>query len=401
MAVITSSVLRNVSPNVLRMRVMFFFAGGHYGAFYTARDYLTAAAERSLDCLVATGERGSVWSVAKELGLPVRVLPIYGHSYDLRRMIQLVRGIRLARPDVIHSHLAFPSSVMVGLAAAVTGTPWVDHAGMEFVVWHRTRSIARYQRWALRFVSTRRGLTVAMSDRVKATLVAAGVPADRIRVVHHGVDADAIQRAKDYVLPPELDEAIAGRRVIACVGHLSRDKRQVDLIDAFAKVLGDFPEALLLLIGSDHMTYYAPGYERLLRQRVSDKGVNRGVHFAGHLQRELVWAALHRCVALAHPSEKEGFGIAVPEAMAASIPVVVSDTGALPEIVREGTDGFVVPVGGIEEMAESIAWILDNADAAAAMGDAARERARAQFSLAESIDRVFSVYETLSRETGK
>lgn len=374
---------------------MFVLAGGHYGAYYTGHDYLRAAAERGIEAVVVTADDGTIAQTARGCGFPVQVLPVHGHSYDIGKIWGLARSMRKHAPDVVHTHLAFPSSAIVHLAGALARVPVLDHAGMEFVVWHSNRLVGLYQRMLLRLTSRFRGMTVAMSHRVKETLVTAGVGPDRIRVIHHGVDSDAISQAT--VVPKEVDELIDGRLPVACVGHLSIDKRQIDAIEAFERVIDKCPEASLLLIGSDRMTHYEPGYAAVLQDRVKDLGLERHVFFLGHIARESVWAVLKRCIAFVHPSANEGFGIAVPEAMAAGIPVVVSRTGALPEIVRDSVDGYVVPVGDVSDIADKLSIVLSDPERARAMGRAAQERVREHFDIRKSQDAVFDAMYSLAR----
>ncbi len=88
----------------------------------------------------------------------------------------------------------------------------------------------------------------------------------------------------------------------------------------------------------------------------------------------------------------EGFGLTALEAMAAAVPVVASDAGALPEVVEDGRTGLVVPAGQVEPLAEAVARLGSDASLRARMGEAGLVRARERFSLAGMVERTLEVY---------
>src|SRR5262249_35528083 len=79
------------------------------------------------------------------------------------------------------------------------------------------------------------------------------------------------------------------------------------------------------------------------------------------------------------PSELESFGLVALEAMACEVPVVATNVGGLPEVVRDGTDGFLCELGDVESMAAACLRVLENPTLRSEMGKVARERARAEF----------------------
>jgi L-malate glycosyltransferase len=91
------------------------------------------------------------------------------------------------------------------------------------------------------------------------------------------------------------------------------------------------------------------------------------------------------------PSELESFGLSALEAMAAAVPVVGSDAGGLPEVVKHTESGFLLPVGDVEGMAARTLEILKDDERRREMGKAGRQRAKSLF----SADRVVSKYESM------
>ncbi len=118
-----------------------------------------------------------------------------------------------------------------------------------------------------------------------------------------------------------------------------------------------------------------------IEAEVRARGLGGDVEFLGE-QLDVV-ATLRRAHVFLLPSETESFGLAALEALACGVPVVASRAGGLPEVIREGEEGFLLPVGDVDAMAAAVGRILDDAalhrrmSAAARAGAVARVRARA------------------------
>jgi len=95
------------------------------------------------------------------------------------------------------------------------------------------------------------------------------------------------------------------------------------------------------------------------------------------------------------PSETESFGLGALEAMACGVPVVASNVGGLPEVVRDGETGFLASVGNIEDMAKHVRDLLTDPDLHARMSRAARSRAEEHFQLEPAVDRYQAAYRRL------
>lgn len=212
-----------------------------------------------------------------------------------------------------------------------------------------------------------------------------GYPADRLRVVPLGVDV-----ARLAAPPPaaQLDRLrrewrLTGRRVLLYVGRVAGNKRVDLLIEALAWLHTQHPDLHLLVAGD---TDSLPAYRDLaaqLRQQAAALGVAGRVTFTGRV--EDVWPCYHLADVFATASLHEGFGVPLVEAMAAGVPVVASESGALPWVLglpgEAGAAGLVFPAGDVAALAHSIAQLLDDDGLRERL--IARGRARAEtFSLA-------------------
>ena len=207
---------------------------------------------------------------------------------------------------------------------------------------------------------TQRVLVVADPGRRMLERLAPGIS---VRTLHNAVDVDAFQPAQPERETPR----------VAYVGTLSRRKGLADLLDALDLLEGAGYE--LLVAGGGHEVGQAEADE--LRDRAARS--DRPVRLLGSLDASGVRSLLADSQVFVLPSHWEGQPIAILEAMAAGLPVVVSSVGANPDVVRDGLDGFVVPSHDAPALAEALRRLIADPDLRKRMGASARERAEASY----------------------
>jgi len=222
-------------------------------------------------------------------------------------------------------------------------------------------------------------------DAKKWLMETARVPESRITVIPHGVDPDeyplrdrAIQSAarKSLDLPPAA-------LVAAFVGRLDVPKNAGWMID-LAKAS---PKVTILMAGD------GPEMPEL-RRVVERECLSRVVRLLGECDPIPVYQAAD---ALLSPSEREGFGLVCAEAMCMGVPVLRTRTGGAAEMIVEGLTGRTTPVDR-HEFVEAAIEFLEDLPALQRMGTAAAEHIRANFTLAQQIERTIGMYRKL---TGK
>ena len=154
-------------------------------------------------------------------------------------------------------------------------------------------------------------------------------------------------------------------KVVLFVAKLTRQKRPMDLVAAFMRLKHDHPDAVLLFAGSGEE-------ESSLREAIERSGINaRIMGFINQVAIPAIYAASDIFVL---PAEAESWGLVVNEAMAAGLPVVVSDSvGAAPDLVDGKDTGIVYPVGDIEKLVEAIDALLSSPVMIHRMGGNARK----------------------------
>ena len=163
---------------------------------------------------------------------------------------------------------------------------------------------------------------------------------------------------------------------ILYAGVLTPQKGVHHLIGAFAAIAAEFPEARLTLVGRAQNEIYTAE----LKRQVVGAGLSDRVCFAAPLPQANLAVWMKNAAVLVLPSISEGLGRVIIEAMAAATPVIASDVGGIPEIVKEGDNGFLVPPGDERGLAEKLRWILKNPHEARRMGRRARVFAQQFFS---------------------
>jgi len=211
---------------------------------------------------------------------------------------------------------------------------------------------------------------VAVSQFVRASVIASGLPGEQVEVVYDGVE-----------LPEPAGPRIPSRR-LGCVGYLLAEKGQELLIRALPLVLARYPDASLMLAGD------GPCRARLERL-AAELGIAPAVEFAGHVEDV---AAVYRSLdVFLFPSLAEPLGSALLTAMAYGLPVVARPTGAVPEVIEDGGNGLFA---GEEPgaFAGVVLRVLDDAELAARLGAAARLSVEQRFSADAMIQGTLQVY---------
>jgi len=283
------------------------------------------------------------------------------------------RTYRAARGrDVMHLQTALlPTlplvrALAVCAAARLAGAAAICHVHSAQVNTGRAEAMAaaRRARWLLRGLRLVSDRILTVSDHGTAAMREL-VPGVAVATVHNAVDVGAFERAT-----PETEPASA-----SYVGTLTRRKGLIDL-SAALDLLVERGTALPLAVvgGSNEVGEEEAGEVRSAVER------GRGdVTFLGSLPPAGVRAQLATSSLFILPSHEEGQPIAILEAMAAGLPVVVTTIGANPDVVRDGVDGFLVPPRDPAALADAVGRLVGDPVLRARMGASARQRAHQHF----------------------
>ncbi len=348
-------------------------AAGHEVAVLTT-DALTrssrlAAGERLEDGLTVTRVRNASQWVRGHLNLSTP----WGFRRAARRIVES-HGI-----DVVHCHelRTVENLAVLGLDRR-RGTPVMvlsPHGTTPYAIGRRRFKRgwdALFARWALPRFDRVIALTPAEAEDVQTLWRSCRVALapDRVSVVPNGVDHEALG-----VLPPRATAAerwqLGAGPVVLFIGRLASRKGLRLLVEAFARAASSRPDARLLIAGPDE------GEGDALRAAVARAGMSSQVVMPGMVSDEDRRLAFAAADVFALPAVGEGFSLAVLEAMAAGLPVVLSPHCQFPEVDSAGS-GITVPLAA-EAWAQALGALLDSPTRRAAMGQSARELVREKY----------------------
>lgn len=283
------------------------------------------------------------------------------------------------KPDILHAHYA----TSYGLLGALSGChPFVISSwGMDILGFPES---SIFHQKLLRWNLSRADAICATSNQLKE-VTKHYLPNGKIPVVTpFGVDLQGF-------LPDRVKKK--GILTVGIVKSLEPKYGVEYLIRAFARVHEKFHSIRLLIVGD--------GYLRgELQQLVSELKLSEKTEFAGRVSHKEVPKWFNQIDVFVNPSihESETFGVAVLEASAMEIPVIVSRIGGLPEVVQDGETGFLVPPENVNALAEKIELLASDENLRRRMGKAGREFVRKNYDWTENAKIMERLYDSLVKK---
>ena len=160
-----------------------------------------------------------------------------------------------------------------------------------------------------------------------------------------------------------------GRIQLLCVAHIRPLKGQQTLVEALDRLHNQSVE--LALVGGTKDEHY----ELELRNLIGELGLGKQIRLVGRLEGDDLAHAYAEADIFVLPSLYEAYGIVIQEAMSFGLPVVASDVGGIPEQVRDGVEGFLVPPGDPSALTEALHRLIEDPELRARMGKQGHQRA--------------------------
>jgi glycosyltransferase involved in cell wall biosynthesis len=357
-----------------------FFSGAERALLLTLRSLAGSQYEPHL----LVGTDGQLAAEVRALGIPCDVVPLMplDRSKPLSSSLSVARVIAAAfriRPSIIHAN-DMPSYQPGGYAARLLGVPSVTHL--------RFPARAEGYRWFFR-PGFSRAIFISEWFRSTALEEAPDLFQGRSTVLYDAVEIprawpmqERARRREELGLPND-------RPVVAITGQVSEVKGIWEYVEAADKLRGK--DAIFAVLGDDLRSQGT--VRREMEATVNARGLTERFRFLGF--RENAPELIQAFDIVAAPSRIEPFGLASLEAMAVARPVVASRVGGIPEVVRDGLDGLLVPPEDPASLATAIARLLDNPDERRAMGLQGRQRAIETFGIQVHGEALGRVYESI------
>jgi glycosyltransferase involved in cell wall biosynthesis len=258
------------------------------------------------------------------------------HGIYLLEASYLAEQLLRLEVSLLHDHIAMNSATVAMLASTLSGVPFsMTVHGLELL---------SADHWGLGPKIAASAMTVCISGFGKGQCMLFAPPEhwDKLRVVRCGLDAGFLE----HPTPPPVE---APRLV--CVGRLSPEKGQVVLVQAAALLRDRGVEVEVVLVGDGPSR---GDVERAAREL----GLSGAIRLEGWQSSDEVRRSILRSRALVLPSFTEGIPVVLMEAMALRRPVIATCVGGIPELVRAGESGWLVPPGSAEDLAEAVGEAL-------------------------------------------
>jgi len=318
----------------------------------------------------------------------VLTYPLFEYPpYDLVLATKMAEVISRFDLDILHVHYAIPHSISAYLAKMMLTdrvVPFVTTLhGTDITLVGNDRSYLPITRFGIE----QSDAVTAVSDYLKRRTIQEFQIEREVEVVPNFVDCDVYGPAVDRSLRKKF--AADDEAVLTHISNFRPVKRVEDVIAIFALVR-EKTKARLLMVGDGPER---PKAEWLANQR----GIANDVVFVGKQNDMSQFLAMSDVLLL--PSELESFGLVALEAMACEVPVIATRIGGIPEVVRDGIDGFLYSVGDIKAMANGCLSILTQPELRQQMGEAARDHATREFCASKIVLRYEDLYHRTIEKT--
>ena len=305
-------------------------------------------------------------------------------KHDRPRIIwELARLMRRHRIDILHA-AAYHPSLFGRLAAILAGVPIRVHHE-HLLVSRRRIHRALINKMLGYFTQSHITVSEALRHQVIDWY---GLNPNKVEVIYNAVRADFFPSASHRAVSRNNLGLSQNTKVIGMVSRLNVVKGYNYLFAAVGQLRDTFPIRVLIVGFGPH--------EAEIRRQSEDYGVGSLVEFLG--MRRDIPELLSAMDIFVLPSNLEGFSVSLIEAMAAGLPVVVSDIPGNLEAVEPNVSGLVFPSGNVEALKENLVLLLENPMLARKLGDTARDRASSHFTVEQYGSRIRNLYDRLVRE---
>lgn len=321
-------------------------------------------------------EDSEISRYASDIAQRTYTIPMRGDA-DIALIWRLRNIIRKEQPDIVHLHSRRGADFLGSIAARLANT--------KVVLTRRVDNPESSLQVRLKY-----GLcdkVICISEGIKAVLTKEGVPAGKIVCVPSAVDTEKYNEACDDQWFRREFGLSRDYRVIGMIAQFIKRKGHRYLLQAIPNILSEYPDVKFMLLGKGPL-------EDDIRAEATSAGILSSICFAGF--RNDLERILPCLYAIVHPAEMEGLGVSLLQAAACRIPMVGTNVGGIPEIIRNKINGYLIPPRSSQAITDAVITLLQDPDRARLMGQAGREHVEAKFSVAAMVEGNLEVYRSLT-----
>ena len=365
-----------VSDPSTPIRVAHIEMGSHlYGGAQQVLYLLEAFSSSDVTSMLICPVGSAIGKAARERGVAVEEV---GYRGDLDWVVlpKIKRLLRQRSIDLVHVHSRRGADLWGGLAARQVGLPCVI-----------SRRVDHHQaRWWAGLKYAMCDHVIAISEGIRAVLLADGVSAEKVSCVRSAVDFERFQTVSDSVgvkarfgLP---DDSV----VVGMAAQLIPRKGHDVLLEAVSALKDRWPQLRVLIMGKGPLA-------TSVAQQIEAMDLEEQVRCVGFLTD--IETVLPHLAFLVHPARTEGLGVALLQAASAGLAVIASRAGGMPEAVLDEETGILIPPGDAQALVAAMERLLSGPALANEYGAAGRRRMADEFSINAMAVGNLSVYRRL------
>lgn len=355
------------------MKVLHIEAGRHlYGGAHQVLYLLEGLAARGIENILACPQGSAIAHKAQPWAQVIE-LPMSG-ELDLMLSRRLYRLLKATRPDLVHVHSRRGVDVWGGIAARRAGIPAV-----------LSRRVDNPEpRWLAHWKYGLYAKVIAISEGIRQVLLKEGVPPEHVVTVRSAVDAAPFLHACERDVFRDTFGLPEQALVLGVIAQLIPRKGHRHLLAILPEIVQRHPEVRVLFFGRGA---HRPQLERQVEQR----GLTQHVLFTGFCDDLARWLP---CLdIIVHPADMEGLGVSLLQGAAAGVPIVATAVGGIPEAVRDGENGLVVPPAEPAALAEALLRLLADATLRTTLGARGRALVQREFSVDAMVQGNLALYQ--------
>lgn len=317
--------------------------------------------------------------------LPEFIKIKYDPTYLINEIFDKLASRHIGKPDIF---VGFSSKSLHSLRAAKKGgaITVLEH-GSAHIVYFDNIIKEEYRKWGIETAAYRIHPKViekelkefsetdyisVPSSFAKRTFIEKGIPESKLIQIPYGVDLSSFRQV------PKEDNVFR----VVYAGGMSLLKGVHYLLQAFAEL--NLPDSELLLMGAlnDEMRPFFKKYDGKFK-------------WVGHVPQNEMYKYYSQGSVFVMNSLQDGFGMVIIQAMACGLPVVASENTGGPDVVRNGKDGYIIPIRDVKELKRKLEYLYQNQDVCREMGRSAKERASSGFTWDDYGEKMVNAYKII------
>jgi L-malate glycosyltransferase len=307
------------------------------------------------------------------------------NSFDPRVAFKLGQLLRERKPDILHVHLPYTGVMgrVVGRLTGIKGIVYTEHNVME--MYHPLTRALNLMTYSMS------NTNIFVSEEVRRSVIKHRiVNRNKVLVIRNGV---ALNSGNGPSKPlDEIKKSLGVPKdhlVVGNVAHIRPEKGHEYLIQAAKYVIDQRPRTTFVVVGREKET----GDINRLEGLAKELGIHKNIVFTGF--REDVYDLMRIFDIFILSSLHEGLPIALLEAMSLGRPAVATSVGGVPEVIKDGYNGFLVPAKNPKALGEGILKILQNDSLRQTMSQKAQQTTQNEFSIQSMVGKVEQVYSSI------